>query len=308
MSKEAIELVVGADSMIGAALVRALQAAGRPVQGTTRRAFPKGDYRLLNLNEVSPVWSGPPVAAAYFCAGITNMETCRRDPAGSHRVNVEGILRLARGLAETGAFLIFLSTNQVYDGSRPYRRPAEAPCPITEYGRQKALAEAGLLDCGGAVVRLTKVLGESVPLFAGWAAAAIRGEPIQAFADMFLAPVPLTTAVSLIMNVGIKRRPGIVHLSGARDVSYSEAAHLGLTALGANGGLIQPTSVVSMPTAAAVPRFTTLDDETIPAQMGISIPEVEATIRSAFLRSRPPQAPSGETPATISRHFSEDRR
>src|SRR5437016_3263455 len=141
MKSDGVELVVGADGMIGGALLRRLHAAGRPALGTSRR--PDAGQGLMSLDLAAPPdkWDGPLVAVAYVCAAVTRLEACRRDPHGAARVNVDGTVRLARLLAGQGAFVVFLSTNHVFDGTRPYRPPHEATCPLNEYGRQKAMAE-----------------------------------------------------------------------------------------------------------------------------------------------------------------------
>jgi dTDP-4-dehydrorhamnose reductase len=288
MGAEAAELVVGSDSLIGGALVRSLRAAGRRVFGTTRRPTDVGGDTLhLDLANVPRSWNGPRVAVAYLTAGVTRLEACRQDPDGAHRINVEGSCRLARLLRDAGAFVVFLSSNQVFDGSRPYRRTDETPCPLTAYGRQKAEAEARLLELGArvAVVRLTKVLGESVPLFAGWAAAARRGEKVRAFADMRMAPVPVTSVVAVLQRLGQLGWAGVFHLSGERDVSYAEAARIGLHVLAADERLLDPIPAHSVDPAAEAPRHTTLDDGALPARLGVVVPDVISTVRAAFLSS-----------------------
>jgi len=57
-----------------------------------------------------------------------------------------------------GSFVIFLSSNQVFDGTTPYRHSDEAVCPLNEYGRQKAAFENWLLGRSkpAAILRLTK--------------------------------------------------------------------------------------------------------------------------------------------------------
>ena len=95
------------------------------------------------------------------------------------RLGQGGPARLAQALSASGAFPVLLSTNLVFDGTVPYRGPDDPVCPRTEYGRQKAAAERAVLAAGGAVVRLTKVLGPDDPLVTGWVARLRRGEPVE---------------------------------------------------------------------------------------------------------------------------------
>src|SRR5690606_26325829 len=115
----------------------------------------------LDLADDPPRWRLPEdVAVAFLCAAVTALRSCEADPAGTARANVEHTARLASMLVGRGAFVVFLSSNLVFDGSEPRRRADAPTCPATEYGRQKAAAEGALLAMGGvSIVRLTKVVG-----------------------------------------------------------------------------------------------------------------------------------------------------
>lgn len=270
-----VELVVGADGTVGRALVVALRAAGRPCAGTSRRP---GADRLLDLADPPSRWDGPPVSVVYLCAAVARLDACERDPGGTARVNVDGVAAVARTLAARGAFPVFFSTNHVFDGERSHRRPDEPVCPRNEYGRQKAAAETEVLALGGAVLRMTKVLGDTVPLFATWVTAAATTGVVRPFADMVMSPVPLGTAVASAMGIGERRRSGVYHLSAGRDITYADAATVGLTAAGFDPRVVKP--VFAGPAAACPPHTTLAGDG-----LGVFVPEVEDTVRAAFRAS-----------------------
>jgi dTDP-4-dehydrorhamnose reductase len=286
MGGDGVELVVGVDGMIGAALARRLQAAGRRVLGTSRRPDTSDGLFYLDLADPPATWLGPPVATAYLCAAVTRLEACRSDPVGSARVNVEGVVQLARLLANQGAYVVFLSTNHVFDGARPYRRPEEPTCPLNEYGRQKAGGEEQILKLGNstAVLRLAKVLGERVPLFEAWTEALRNGECIRPYADLSMAPVPLVTVTQVLARLGEQRRAGIHHLSGNRDIAYAEIALLAGRLAGAEE-MVRPVAAQEAdPSAEPPPRHTTLDMAGLPARLGVSVPDVAATIYWRLVR------------------------
>lgn len=75
-------------------------------------------------------------------AAISDTGACERNPEVSYKVNVEGSANIAKGSAEIGAKLIYLSSDQLYNGNSeegPYTE--EEPCPNTVYGRHKLEAE-----------------------------------------------------------------------------------------------------------------------------------------------------------------------
>src|SRR6185312_234130 len=84
------------------------------------------------------------VSHVFLTHGAVNPELCARDPVGTAKVNVESVTRLLAEIMAAGATPIYLSTDYVFDGSRPLRREDEPQAPNTEYGRQKAAVERWL--------------------------------------------------------------------------------------------------------------------------------------------------------------------
>jgi dTDP-4-dehydrorhamnose reductase len=159
--------------------------------------------------------------AAVFCAAATKLADCEEHPESSRKINVDTTISLAKLLELRNSYLLLLSTNQVFDGTKPYRKVSEPTCPINEYGRQKAEAERQILklQCS-AVLRLTKVVHSDLPLFRHWESCLLAGQPIAAFADMYLSPISIDDVVQRIDHLIRNRETGIFHLSGEQEVSY----------------------------------------------------------------------------------------
>ena len=95
--------------------------------------------------------------------------------------------------------MLFLSTDKVFDGTRPQVPADAAPCPVSEYGRQKAAAEAALVErmrqsAPAAILRLAKIVSPGMDLLRQWIANLGAGKPIRAFDDMMMALGPLVSA------------------------------------------------------------------------------------------------------------------
>ena len=280
-------LVVGADGVIGRALASRLTLDGAPPLVTTRRAETVTDTRLyLDLADDLSGWLPPAgISVAYLCAAVSSQERCRAEPHHTAMVNVHNTVRLARKLSEAGAFVIFPSTSLVFDGSVPFRKANDATCPLTEYGRQKALAEALLRDRDGlfAVVRFTKVLWPDVPLLRGWARSLTKGEPVHPLSDMVMAPLSVDFAVEVLACVAENRTPGIIQVSGPTDISYDQVARHIAIGIGASQDLVQPvTSGQAGINIEAVPPNTTLDTTRLHQEYDKSPPDVWSTIDSVL--------------------------
>lgn len=224
-------LIVGGDSVIGRHLEGILSGRGEVVS-TTRRACIQGRLFLdLSTGSADGAFSAN-ADVAFVCASVTRMQDCETDPDGTRRINVTETVRLVRSLAGQSCFVVFLSSNTVFDGRSPFPGEDAAYSPTTEYGRQKCLAEDQMLGDPGsrervAVVRLSKVVTPANGMAADFLRRLRQGTLCPAFADLLLCPVSLAYVGAGLAAVATARIPGIFHLSGADEMSYAGfAQHL----------------------------------------------------------------------------------
>jgi len=279
MAGDARVLVIGADSAIGSAVAARLEAAGAAVARTSRRGT-SADIPL-DLAALPATWSPPPgISAAVLCAAVTSTEACRDRPDEARRVNVEGTLELGRRLADAGARIVFLSTNLVFDGSTAFTPATAARCPRTAYGRMKAEAEERLLALGGTtVIRLTKVIGRTLPVIDRWRDSLARDEPIRPLSDLVIAPVSLDLATTVIAAATRETVGPILQVSARADVSYADVATRLAARWGASPDLVLPTSAAELGLAIEhLPLHTTLDASAVRDRLGIEPPDPWAAI------------------------------
>jgi dTDP-4-dehydrorhamnose reductase len=287
-------LIVGGDSEIGAATFRAMQAKGNAVAATTRRRESvASDRPFLDLAAPLEDWAPPPeTQAVCLCAAIARLTDCANDPAGSAHINVAQTLALADKLLARGIAVLFLSTNQVFDGRTPHER-AEAPhSPVSEYGRQKARAEATLLrqlESGApvAILRLAKVVSDTMPLIGGWIKDLTVAKPIRVFNDLALAPTPANLVCTAIAALLQDRARGIFQLTGPRDVTYAEIGRFLAAYLDADQKLVNQTSAraAGLP-EGATPLHTTLDSSLLRVHYGLEVPDVWDVVERVATNSR----------------------
>jgi dTDP-4-dehydrorhamnose reductase len=243
-------LVVGGDGFVGRVLTAHFRARGDRVIETTRRVGrTAADVLTLDLAADPGAWPAlPPLRGAVLCAAIARLQDCERDPAASRRVNVDAPAALAQRLAVAGVPTVFLSSDKVFDGRMAQRRRFDLTCATTEYGRQKAAAERAM-PRDVAILRLSKVVSPTVELFQAWVRDLRAGRPITPFEDLTMAPIRVELVAETVSRLLDERRSGIFHLTGDRDVSYVEAAHIVATAIGAAPALVQarPSGTVPPP-------------------------------------------------------------
>lgn len=273
-----MNLIVGASGVIGTALSDRFESDGISFLGTSRTAR-KGRIQL-DLGADPTSWLLPDgITTAFLCAAETRLQSCEADPSRTALVNVERTLDLMRLLVRKGAFIVYPSTNLVFDGSKEIFGPEDRPFPITEYGRQKSLAETGAEEFPNnlAIVRLTKVLHHGMKLFRDWKGDLLKGNVIRPFGNLFISPLSPDFVALALQAIAARRLSGIWHLSGDRQVSYAECALALATELGCDTRLVQP---VDAPLGMA--RSAALNADRVTWELGLPPPNVADTLAKLF--------------------------
>jgi dTDP-4-dehydrorhamnose reductase len=153
-------LITGAAGMLGRDLQAAL--AGRDVT-----AFDRTELDITDRAAVLSAVTGYDViinAAAY-----TKVDDAETNEDAAYAINATGPQNLALAASATGAKLVQVSTDYVFDGSAtaPYAEDTEIN-PISAYGRTKAAGEAFVLQehkAGSYIVRTAWLYGQHGPNF-----------------------------------------------------------------------------------------------------------------------------------------------
>jgi dTDP-4-dehydrorhamnose reductase len=217
-------LVVGGTSLIGEALIHRVRDQGQEISYTSKRS---GTINHLDLSEKPEKWKIPPnVHTAILCAAVTGIANCENSPEATRAINVHATQELARLLADLGARVIFLSSNLVFPPDASAPSESCTPAPATEYGRQKLAVEEFLISKipNSQIIRPTKVVSPSLPLFLKWKDAIANQQPVEAFEDLYFSPVSLDSVAEWILKIAVLEESGIFHLSASDSISYADAA------------------------------------------------------------------------------------
>ena len=135
-------LVTGANGFLGYRIV----AHYRNKYDT--KAFAHNDLDITDATAVMQAVSAVRPDFVVHCAAISNPSVAERNPALAQKVNVEGTVNIAKACLANGAKLIFMSSDQVYNGTKQSGPLTEDTplAPIDVYGRNKAETETRVFD------------------------------------------------------------------------------------------------------------------------------------------------------------------
>ncbi len=141
-------------------------------------------------------------------------------------VNVEGSENVARAAASVGARLVHLSTDVVFDGRKGEPYVEDDPLsPVTDYGRAKAEAEAGVaqLHPQALIVRTSLIFGGVEPSKHELAA---HDPSVVFFTNEIRNPVQVGDLADALLELAELRVCGPLHVAGVDALSRAAFAEL----------------------------------------------------------------------------------
>ena len=132
-----VALITGAGGLLGRNMRELLTALGWRVVALT--------HQELDITREADVRAAVERARPRYvinCVATADVDRCEREPDWAFSVNAEGPRLLARASKESGAELVHVSTDYVFDGSKTgFYTQQDEPNPISVYGKSKLAGE-----------------------------------------------------------------------------------------------------------------------------------------------------------------------
>lgn len=246
-------LVTGANGVLGSRLVNRLLARGHSVVASARESAPRfpglARYISADLADVAAikrlvVEATPDVVLN--AGAMTDVERCEGAPALAFGANVLGPAALAEATRESGALLVHLSTDYVFDGQAGPYSESDVPNASGVYAVTKHMGEQAVRTLGGAwaIARTAVVYGWpplSRPNFGAWLLQSLRERrPIKLFSDQFVSPTLASNLADMVVEVAERRLCGMWNLAGAEVVDRVTFGRALALAFGLDDSVISP--------------------------------------------------------------------
>ena len=159
-------IIIGASGVIGGALYQVARSIRMEVIGTAlmhmRYGFVPYDMRTVSIRDAIPDLNKNDVVV--LLAGYISPAWIYLNQAEAWMLNLYASKRLVDDAECAGARIVFLSTDQVFDGKYGDYEEADMPHPLNLYGLMKATMESHVLATAKGVVART---GWNVPWVQG---------------------------------------------------------------------------------------------------------------------------------------------
>lgn len=250
-------LVAGAGGMLGRDVLAALD--GEAVTSATR-----ADLDVTDAAAVAAAVDGHDVVVN--CAAWTAVDDAEEREGAAFDVNATGAANLAAACAASGAWLVHVSTDYVFDGSpaEPVPYPETAPLrPRSAYGRTKAAGEwavRALLPDRHLVLRTAWLYGEHGPNFVRtMARLAAERDTVDVVDDQAGQPTWSRDVARRVVEVVDAGAPsGTYHATSGGRTTWFGLARATFELLGADPARVRPTTSAAYRRPAPRPAWSVL--------------------------------------------------
>jgi len=266
--------IFGASGLLGQALMREWkgdQVAGLSVQDVDIRDAAKV-REVVEKNQ--PDW-------AVLAAAYTDVDGCQSNPELAFSVNRDGAVNVAQAANQTGARLLFLSSDYVFDGTKTSPYEIDDPRnPQSIYGRSKAEAEVRLLEvlpqC--CIVRTAWMFGRGGKCFPDTILKLAASRPaLDVVNDQRGCPTYSVDLARAIIQLCRKGATGIVHVTNAGHCSWFEFA-CEIVRGARLATEVRPVSTPQMARPAPRPAYSVLSSTSL-RSYGIAMPTWQDALR-----------------------------
>jgi len=265
--------ITGGSGLFGSKVAEIAQARGDEVFSGCAHNLPEYGravkFDLLDEKTISELVGKIEPEVIIHSAALTDVDRCEREQELAYKMNVDGTRAIATAAEKAGSFLIYISTDYVFDGLCGMYREDDRPNPVCYYGYSKLLGEQ---FCRGCIARTCVIYGSRPASgkvnFALWLLSSLKsGKEVRVVTDQFITPTLNTNLAAMVLEAADRRLCGVYNLAGATRISRYEYALELAREFDLDLSLILPSRMADLMWAAKRPIDSSLDTSKARAEL-----------------------------------------
>lgn len=285
--------ITGGSGLLGSKVAEIALARGDEVFSGYAHNLPKfgraAKFDLMDEKSISELVRMVQPEVIIHSAALTDVDRCEREPELAHKMNVEGTRAVAEAAEKAGSFLVYISTDYVFDGHRGMYREDDETNPVSYYGYSKLLGEQ---FCQGCIARTCVIYGSRPASgkvnFALWLLDSLKsGKEVRVVTDQFITPTLNTNLARMVLVAADRRLCGVYNLAGATRISRYDYALELARVFDLDTNLILPSRMEDLLWVARRPIDSSLDTSKAMAELmekPLPLNEALRTLKTEVLR------------------------
>ena len=242
---------------------------------------------ITNVEAIEQFFAANNIDGIVNCAAYTAVDKAEANEELCTLLNAEAPGYLAHAIEKRGGWMIQISTDYVFDGTRhvPYQEDDDT-CPNSVYGRTKLVGEFNVL----------KLCQQSMVIRTAWLYSTFGNNFVKTMirlgnerpelgvvADQIGTPTYARDLARIIMTAISKGiQPGIYHFTNEGVASWYDFTKAIHRLAGISTCHVRPLHTSEYPTAAQRPPYSVLDKTKIKQTYGIEIPYWEESLKECI--------------------------
>jgi len=260
--------VTGSAGLIGSQLVNDLEKSGEIVYSCYNNVKPlcgiPTKLNLLNLEDIHKFFKKIQPDVIIHSAALTDVEKCEVEPKLANSINVKSTEIIAKEAENLDSYLMYISTDYVFDGKKGSYRETDLTNPLNHYGKTKLSGEKIIKDKTSkwSIIRTSTPFGTHSfkKTFPVWVFENLKNnKKINVLEDQFTSPTYVPNLSKMILEIITRNLEGFFHVSGSTKISRFEFAKIVLEKFNLDSSLLNPVKIDSMPWKAHRPIDSSLN-------------------------------------------------
>jgi len=263
-------LVTGASGLLGTQICQIAMRQKHEVYSVHSQHPPKfGTSIKLDITDgtaLKQVFDKTKPDVLVHSAALSDVDKCEKEKDLAWKINAESTSNIAQLCHKHNCFLLYVSTDYVFNGEKGNYKETDPTAPINNYGLTKLKGEEEIKQSKAEYcIARTSVIYGSIPAagkinFALWLIEKLRNkEETKTVTDHWNSPTLNTNLAEMILEIVEKRTTGTFHLAGATRLSRHEFAQKIAETFNLDKNCLPPTSSREMQWLAKRPKDSSLN-------------------------------------------------
>ena len=260
-------LVTGSAGLVGQQVVKYLSKSNQVFSCYNESKPEYGDsvkMDLKNYEMISSVLTEIKPDVVIHLGAMTGVDICEKEKTSASEINTKATEIIAKECSKLNSFLVYVSTDYVFDGNFGMYKEDDVANPLGFYGKSKLEGEKAVqnFSTNWCIARTSTPFGlhptkKSFPM---WVIENLQKQKqIDVLIDQFTSPTYIPNLSRMLIEISERRITGIIHAAGASKISRYQMASMVSDKLNLDGTLLKQISMNKMKWVAQRPKDSSLD-------------------------------------------------
>ena len=260
-------LVTGSAGLVGRQVVKDLSNSHQVFSCYNESKPEYGDSVKMDLKNhemISSVLTEKKPEIVIHLGAMTGVDLCEKERTSASEINTKATEIIAKECSKLNSFLVYVSTDYVFDGNLGMYKEDNVTNPLGFYGESKLEGEKVVqnFSTNWCIARTSTPFGlhptkKSFPM---WVIENLQKQKqIDILIDQFTSPTYIPNLSRMLIEISERRITGVIHAAGASKISRYQMASMVSDKLNLDGTLLKQISINKMKWIAQRPKDSSLD-------------------------------------------------